>query len=221
MGTSIFANNNFLKNFSAKPNLYSLKTEAFRKEHENKLFDICCCKCINFSNCNCVNKVPILERPFLLDQRGPRKMVIGTIDIPATKKLQKNYERKIVDQERVSRARTIASESNTVDIDFSDTESESDSVNGDETNIISSSTLRNNQSLTAPTQNRICFPNVARACDRMGISDRAAAIIVSSTLQDLGIVSPNHSSLMVDRSKIRRARKVARTEIQSSQLSQP
>lgn len=50
---------------------------------------------------------------------------------------------------------------------------------------------------------------MARACDRIGISDRAAAIIVSSTLQDLGIVSPNHSSLVVDRSKIRRARKVA------------
>lgn len=31
----------------------------------------------NFFKYNCVNKVPILERSFLLDQRGPRKMVIG------------------------------------------------------------------------------------------------------------------------------------------------
>lgn len=74
-------------------------------------------------------------------------MIIGTIDIPTTKKLQKSYERKIADQERVSRARTVASGSNTVDIDFSDTESESDSVNDGETNIVSSSSiLRNNKS---------------------------------------------------------------------------
>jgi len=73
----------------------------------------------------------ILERSFLLDQRGPQKMIIGTIGILTTKKLQKAYKKKISEQERVSKAQTVASESNTVD-NFSDTESESDSVNNDQ-----------------------------------------------------------------------------------------
>lgn len=42
---------------------------------------------------------------------------------------------------------------------------------------------------------------------------------MSSTLQDLRIVSPT-SSMVVDRSKIRRARKAIRTETQSLQSSQ-
>ena len=48
------------------------------------------------------------------------------------------------------------------------------------------------------------LPSLAKACDRTGVSDRAAAIIASSVLQDMGIVSPNDTSKVIDRSRIRR-----------------
>lgn len=71
---------------------------------------------------------------------------------------------KLLSRKRVSRARTVASELSKVDIDFSDTESDFVS---DETNIVaSSSTLNNNQSSKTSKQNRIGFPDVARACDK-------------------------------------------------------
>lgn len=199
---------------------FSVKCDVFRRENANKLFDISSCKCNNFSNCICVEKVPILERPFLVDQRGPRKMVIGRIDILTTKKIQKNTERKIANQERVLKARTAAAVSNTVNIDLSSAESESDSTSDIESNILSPRSTPKHKSSTVCSKNKIAFSNVAMACDRIGISDRAAAIIVSSTLQDLGIVSSTDSSMVVDRNKIRRARKVTRSKIQNIELSE-
>lgn len=56
------------------------------------------------------------------------------------------------------------------------------------------------------------FPVVAMTLDRYGISDRAGAAIVSATLQDIGLVTENDTSSVIDRSKIRRAR----TETRSS-----
>ncbi|CAH0553097.1 unnamed protein product [Brassicogethes aeneus] len=53
---------------------------------------------------------------------------------------------------------------------------------------------------------RIKLPNVAQACDRIGVSDRGAAIIFSTALKYMRIVTPEDSSKIVDRSKIRRER---------------
>uniref|UniRef100_A0A8D8T5D6 Uncharacterized protein n=1 Tax=Cacopsylla melanoneura TaxID=428564 RepID=A0A8D8T5D6_9HEMI len=39
-----------------------------------------------------------------------------------------------------------------------------------------------------PKQMRVPLPNLALVCDRAGVSDRSAAIIASSVLQDFGIV---------------------------------
>ena len=46
--------------------------------------------------------------------------------------------------------------------------------------------------------------SLALACDRTGVSDRAAAIIASSVLKDVGIISSNDTSGVIDRSKLRR-----------------
>ena len=43
------------------------------------------------------------------------------------------------------------------------------------------------------------------------MSDRAAALIVSSVLQDIGVVSSQDMSELVDRNKIRRARQKKRS----------
>ncbi|GBN41698.1 hypothetical protein AVEN_206429-1 [Araneus ventricosus] len=57
-----------------------------------------------------------------------------------------------------------------------------------------------------------------RTLDRFGISDRAGAAIVSAELQDVGIISESNVSNVVDRIKIRRWRKKARTTLLSQSV---
>lgn len=57
---------------------------------------------------------------------------------------------------------------------------------------------------------RLKLPSVALACDRTGVSDRAAALIANAVLEDLGMVSKDNSAMTIDRMKIRRARKSER-----------
>ena len=62
---------------------------------------------------------------------------------------------------------------------------------------------------------------VASACDRTGVSDRAAALIVSSALQDIGVVSGQDMSEVVDRNKIRRARQKNRSSTVNEREPKP
>lgn len=57
---------------------------------------------------------------------------------------------------------------------------------------------------------RIKLPSLAIACDRTGVSDRAAAIIANAVLEDIGALSKDKSAMTIDRMKIRRARKTER-----------
>jgi len=43
------------------------------------------------------------------------------------------------------------------------------------------------------------LPSLARACDRVGVSDRAAAAIVSAVLQDFGLISTEDLQNVVDK----------------------
>ena len=70
----------------------------------------------------------------------------------------------------------------------------------------SQANFQTTKSRSTPTQMRLHLPTLAEACDRTGISDRSAAIIVSAVLKDVGIVTQTDSSIIVDRSKIRRER---------------
>uniref|UniRef100_A0A6P7G809 Uncharacterized protein LOC114334779 n=1 Tax=Diabrotica virgifera virgifera TaxID=50390 RepID=A0A6P7G809_DIAVI len=56
------------------------------------------------------------------------------------------------------------------------------------------------------SQMRLELPSVALACDRTGVSDRAAAIIVNAVLEDTGVISKGNATMTIDRTKIRRAR---------------
>ena len=53
----------------------------------------------------------------------------------------------------------------------------------------------------------------AQACDQTGVSDRTAAIITSSLLIDLGEVTKDDYSSVVDRHKIRRNRQKVRKNL--------
>ena len=62
--------------------------------------------------------------------------------------------------------------------------------------------------------------NLARECDRHGVSDRAAAALASAVLADVGIVHNNDSSLVIDRSKVRREIVKGRKQLQCSSVKQ-
>lgn len=59
---------------------------------------------------------------------------------------------------------------------------------------------------------RLELSNVARECDRHGVSDRCTALIVSAVLQDVGIVSTKDSSMVVDKNKVYRLQTVCESE---------
>lgn len=59
---------------------------------------------------------------------------------------------------------------------------------------------------------------MAKTCDRFGISDRSAALVVSATLQDLGLIQNEDKTRVVDRSKIRRERLKVRRQLQCTPL---
>ena len=68
-------------------------------------------------------------------------------------------------------------------------------------------------------QNRQRWTNLARMCERYQISDRAGAAIATSTLQDMGIVTNEDKSLVIDPSKLRRERERCRKEICQEEVS--
>lgn len=87
-----------LKPYKSRKNQpkYKDQLKKFENSSKSRLFDICTCKCKDFTKCVCEKnkKVPKLEIEFLNDQRTQRQMVIGNIDIAQTKRLQAKEHRK-------------------------------------------------------------------------------------------------------------------------------
>ena len=52
----------------------------------------------------------------------------------------------------------------------------------------------------------LSLPSLAKASDRTGVSDRSAAVIATSVLHDVGIVSPTNTTDVIDQNKVRRER---------------
>ncbi|CAI6354827.1 unnamed protein product [Macrosiphum euphorbiae] len=98
---------NILKSAKSRINIetFKKKLENFQSEAKNSLFDIAACKCVVLSLCNCEKsrKVPTIEQVFIIDQRTTRKMVMTSIDISTTKKLQKKIRRKETDAKRIEK----------------------------------------------------------------------------------------------------------------------
>lgn len=184
----------------------------FRNSAEKKLFDVSLCKCKDFIKCACKTKVPVAERHFLLDQRTTRKMAIGNIDAKVSKILLKKLERKTKEEER--KKRHLLQETET------DNQSEVSSSSSKNSDIIdkeyshqTNSKSSIEESCPSTSQMRLKLPSLAQACDRTGVSDRSAAIIVNAALTDMGILTKEDPSKIVDRSKIRRERTKARSDL--------
>lgn len=192
-------------------NAYKQKLSLFLSQ-ANILFDVAACKCKDIVNCSCKleSKIPIAEKEFIMDQRTDRKMFIGKVDGARTGVLQKICLRRIIDLEQYK-----PQDHNTpMDI----------SISGDESSSITSieSSSSSADEFVPPSAKKTKINDVKRcktlthmavACDRTGISDRAAALIATSVLQDYGIVSPSTSKAVIDKNKIRRERSLARKNL--------
>lgn len=82
----------------------------------------------------------------------------------------------------------------------SETDDEADST------FQSSSRLKHQVAKTPKVQ---CLPSLAVASDRTGTSDRSAALTATSVLQDVEVINEDDTALVVDRNKVRCARKRA------------
>ncbi|GBL68240.1 hypothetical protein AVEN_138289-1 [Araneus ventricosus] len=116
-------------------------------------------------------KIPLPERLFIKDQRLGRKMVIGGVDIIATKK---KGNRKQMEDKRIKRKKVKT------DADAAHAQS----MELLELNTMSSSTYTDTDVITLEyqSQNRLDSPTLARECNRYVISDRKAASFASVAL---------------------------------------
>ena len=60
---------------------------------------------------------------------------------------------------------------------------------------------------------RLSLPTLATACDRHGVSDRAAASLGTAVLQDMQVINQGNKSQVIDRSKVRRERHKNRNDL--------
>jgi hypothetical protein len=195
---------------------YQAKFKAFREEAKLKLFDITACKFELSSCCETSRKVPVQEQTFQYDQRTVRKMVISTVDITATKILRRKAERTAQENLRLSKVAKSTESTAPVFSESSPSSSELE-VDDDTFTDFTASTSRNSTfratvdeppySANPPRssqQMRLPLPTLARECDRHCVSDRAAAAIANAVLQNVGLVTKQDSSRVIDHSKIMR-----------------
>lgn len=71
-----------------------------------------------------------------------------------------------------------------------------------------------------PYKKGLVLSDVAEACDRSGLSDRSASLLVNAVLKDFNLVSDKDPSLVIDRSKIRRERKRRREDLANMEKEQ-
>lgn len=203
---------------------YIENLNSFARNAKERLFDIASCKC-DFVKCKCDKdrKVPTTEQAFLHDQRTVRSMVISHIDRASSRKLRNKHLRKNEEHIRLERhvrhagcandniaiVRGCKQQSNAV----SQTEGTSSSSSESDDDIPLAEVQQKLQ-YQKQRRNSKDLPTLARACDRLGISDRSAAAIATAVLQDFGVVSKEDTFNVVDRNKIRRARQKKRRELQ-------
>jgi hypothetical protein len=202
---------------------YKRKIELF-KTQSHKLFDVASCKCLVLPDCRCEKrfKVPHSEHEFLSDQRTSHKMYIGSVDKATTNTLAKREQRKLKDKSRckqmedssfVNRCnRTIDDRRESADVDSSSISAEESECELYSSNQTPSLVLKVNEK--KKSKHRIDLPTLAVTCDRYGISDRASAAIASAVLTDVGFISKEDRTRVIDRSKVRRERKRKREMLQ-------
>ena len=141
--------------------------------------------------CDKHRKVSSIEQALLKDQRTVQIMFIGNVDKLSSKRLRTKQKRTHDQHIRELKNRIATTEIATVvpskDIYVSRLPTDPILSDKDSEDDIPLAILQGR--LSRKRRHRKYLPTVARACDRLGISDRAAAAIASAVLQDYGIIS--------------------------------
>ena len=131
----------------------------------------------------------MMEHSFLEDQRNARRMVIGSLDVQTTVKLQRSQAKCM--KTNVSAIMKSPPNLKTLNNSSADT---------------TSASKTSEDQLTQNKQMRLSLSCLALAWDRHMVSDRSAAAIASAVLQDVGLISGEDRTQVIDRHKIRRER---------------
>src|SRR6218665_94339 len=143
-------------------------------------------------------------------------MMIGHVDIIGTKKLQKRQKRKAKEMATATKhGRTTTSTTVSEALVQDDVDESCDDNGADAVDDSSEKPQTVGTTLVASTKMRLPLPTVARECDRHGVSDRCAVSIISAVLQVVLIINEHDSSMVVDKSKVRRERVKARRQLSS------
>jgi hypothetical protein len=184
-------------------------------DDSTSMFDIsaCKCKCMKLCNCPMERRVPFHEQKFLIDQRTARQMAIGPIDVTTTKINQKRLARRTSDNTTQYNKELPSTSKGSITLD-EDVISSNFSETGADSGTNYQPPTRMNIEIARATSTEFNLKSLPVVCDRTGVSDRNAALIASSVLQDAGLINEDNSDLIIDRSRVRRARKRTRSQFQ-------
>lgn len=187
---------------------YQDKVKIFM-EQSKQLFDVASCKCVDFSSCKCIRdkKVSKAEQPFLIDQKNERKLFIGSIDKVETNIIMRREARKrkkdLATPPKPSTSKVIlprnesftSCASLTSDEEFEPPKTSRKRIcTQKDTTKCSQKSNEGKSEIKAKS-----LPLFAEACDRFGVSDRGAAFLSTSLLDDIGIVKTSSSDNIIDR----------------------
>ena len=133
-------------------------------------------------------------------------MAIDRVDKATTRANQKRNERKITRAKQYLCPSTADETFAETSIDEVPSASESEESSGEEYDDHGMSPQAKRKK-----RNVLDISALAEACDRTGVSHRAAAFLASSVLQDAGVITKKDATSVIDKNKVQRARKKART----------
>ena len=175
-------------------------------------------------SCLLEQKIPSLELLFIRDQRARnlKGLRIGGADHKESKRLTNMFNRKKMEEEGQQKLKDKLEEENNLKrnvsgLDCGTDENDNDLVNDPDFAI----TLKK-----VSNQNRVNLDNLARESIRGNVSVRTTASLATALLIDLNIVTKDDAHLIVDPSKIQRARErvmkkereLARAELETKKL---
>ena len=197
-----------VKNVNKQPKK-DRQSESSVADHFLKLFDIARCKCPSQTSCQCPleNKVPTEEWEFLNDQRRQREMRLGPVDRATTAARNIRLERR--EARQIRQPEPDAGPGDFVALSTSsEEEPRPRRTESDDTDYVPP------PDATAPASdvNDDDLSHTALAVDRCGVSNRAAAAIINAFQTDIGRVSAENDSHVVDPMKMWRARDRVRKE---------
>ena len=221
----------------SKQGLKNEQSKTRAQDENQRLFDVSACKCKQIScvqakcktdtcedihldcKCDSSKRVPQREIKFLLDQRGPRKMLMSGIDRKVTQSLKRSFDKMEAfeaQQEREKNRRKDEEENNAIATrEFFAEEADEEEKEDDRDQEKKDPTFSQDGPKSADpgprTRNTHALPRTGAACDRWDVSSKAAADLVNSFAIDMGLLNDsNKATMTTDKAKIDRWRKVGR-----------